>query len=258
MGTARRKSLAAAIAREQVSAIIRSDDQVTASEGMQAAVDGGFRMVEFTLTTPGALELIARFRENQDLLVGAGTVLTAGEAREAVAAGAQFLVSPVVDAEMIAAAVALDVPSIPGAYTPTEMHTAYRAGADFVKVFPAPAGGVEFIEFVRGPLPHLRLFPTAGVTVENFIEFLDAGCAGVGGGGLRRGLATDPGRRAGDRRHQSGAGGRGRGRTLPRGSLLSPQRGAPARPVPARAPAGRCPTACHCRSPGRATCRPAP
>jgi len=180
MGTTQRKNLAGAIELELVSAIVRSDDQATASGAMKAAVAGGFRMVEFTLTTPGALELIARFRENQDLLVGAGTVLSAGEAREAVAAGAQFLVSPVVDVEMIAAAAALDVPSIPGACTPTEMQTAYRAGADFVKVFPAPAGGVAFIESVRGPLPHLRLFPTAGVTVENFTAFLDAGCAGVG------------------------------------------------------------------------------
>jgi 2-dehydro-3-deoxyphosphogluconate aldolase/(4S)-4-hydroxy-2-oxoglutarate aldolase len=180
MGTAERKNLVAAIERERVSAIIRSDSQETASKAMEAAVDGGFRMVEFTLTTPGALTLISRFRENADLLVGAGTVLTAVEAREAVTAGAQFLVSPVVGIEMIAAAAALDIPSIPGAFTPTEMQSAYRAGADFVKVFPAPAGGVEFIESVLGPLPHLRLFPTAGVTVENFSSLLDAGCAGVG------------------------------------------------------------------------------
>jgi 2-dehydro-3-deoxyphosphogluconate aldolase/(4S)-4-hydroxy-2-oxoglutarate aldolase len=147
---------------------------------MEAAVAGGFRMVEFTLTTPGALELIGEFSRREGLLVGAGTVLSPVQAHEAVAAGARFLVSPITDRDVIAAAAALDVPVIPGAYTPTEMETAHRLGADFVKVFPMPAGDVGFIEAIRGPLPHLRLFPTAGVTADNFIAFLEAGCAGVG------------------------------------------------------------------------------
>lgn len=180
MEKTQRASVAAAIERERVSAIVRSNDREVASRAMRAAVEGGLRMVEFTLTTPGAIELISAFREDPSLLVGAGTVLTVAQAREAVSAGAQFLVSPVVDQAVIAAAAALDVPSIPGAYTPTEMQAAHRAGADFVKVFPGPAGGVEFIESIRGPLPHLRLFPTAGITLDNFTEFLDAGCAGVG------------------------------------------------------------------------------
>ncbi|MGD2108610.1 MAG: bifunctional 4-hydroxy-2-oxoglutarate aldolase/2-dehydro-3-deoxy-phosphogluconate aldolase [Phycisphaerae bacterium] len=180
MDGTQRKHIAAAIERERVSAIIRTNGRALASDAMKAAVDGGFRVVEFTLTTPGALDLISAFRTNQDLLVGAGTVLTTSQAQEAVSAGAQFLVSPVVDVEVIAKAAALDVVSIPGAYTPTEMQTAHRASADFVKVFPATAGGVGFIEAIRGPLPHLRLFPTAGVTVENFTAFLDAGCVGVG------------------------------------------------------------------------------
>ncbi len=180
MEKAQRANIAAAIEHEQVSAIVRSNDRDVALRAMRAAVEGGFRMVEFTLTTPGAIELISAFREDPNLLVGAGTVLTVAQAREAVSEGAQFLVSPIVDQAVIAAAAALDVPSIPGAYTPTEMQAAHRAGADFVKVFPGPAGGVEFIESVRGPLPHLRLFPTAGITLDNFTEFLDAGCAGVG------------------------------------------------------------------------------
>ncbi len=168
------------ILRHRVSAIIRTRDEGTARRAMESAVEGGFRMVEFTLTTPGALELIASFARRKDLLVGAGTVLTPAAAREAVEAGARFLVSPVVDGEVIAEAHRLDVPMIPGAYTPTEMQTAHSLGADFIKVFPMPAGGVAFIEAIRGPLPHLRLFPTAGVTAENFTDFLRAGCAGVG------------------------------------------------------------------------------
>lgn len=180
MGLSRRQETAAAIERERISAIIRTNDQGVAGEAMRAAVDGGFRVVEFTLTTPGALELIAEFSRRTDLLVGAGTVLTVEQACKAVAAGAKFLVSPICDPIIVAEAAALDVASIPGAVTPTEMQTAHLLGADFVKVFPAPAGGVAFIEAVRAPLPHLRLFPTAGVTIENFLEFLTAGCVGVG------------------------------------------------------------------------------
>ncbi len=180
MSNSRRQETCAAMVRERASAIIRTNDQELARRAMQAAVDGGFRMVEFTLTTPGALELIAEFSQRPGLIVGAGTVLTPALAREAVAAGARFLVSPVCDPVIIAEATRLDVPSIPGTFTPTEMETAHRAGADFVKLFPAPPGGAEYVRAIRGPLPHLRIFPTAGVNADNFLDFLDVGCAGVG------------------------------------------------------------------------------
>ena len=180
MDTTRRRKTTEAIRQRRVSAIIRTEDRQLAHDAMQAAVDGGFRMVEFTLTTPEALELIKHFSRNQELLVGAGTILTPSQAEAAVAAGARFLVSPITDPAIISATAELGVPIIPGAATPTEMETAHRHGADFVKVFPAPAGGVDFIRAIRGPLPHLQLFPTAGPTPENFIEYLEAGCAGVG------------------------------------------------------------------------------
>ena len=175
-----RRFIADTIGQHRISAIIRTNDRWLAGEAMEAAISGGFRMVEFTLTTPGSLELISEFSKREHLLVGAGTVLSPVQAGEAVSAGARFLVSPITDREVIAAAAALEVPIIPGAYTPTEMETAHRLGADFVKVFPMPAGEVGFIEAVLAPLPHLRLFPTSGVTPENFIAFLEAGCAGVG------------------------------------------------------------------------------
>lgn len=175
-----RRSVAEAIERECVSAIIRTDDQALARGAMEAAVQGGFRMIEFTLTTPGALTLITEFSKRSGLIVGAGTVLSPSQARDAVSGGARFLVSPIVDREVIEEAAKLDVPSIPGAYTPTEMQTAHRCGADFIKVFPMPSDGVGFIEAIRGPLPHLRLFPTAGVTPDNFLAYLGAGCAGMG------------------------------------------------------------------------------
>lgn len=175
-----REQVRSTIERERVSAIIRTQDQQLAHDAMQAAVDGGFRLIEFTLTTPGALELVTDFTKKTDIIVGAGTVMSSQQAKQAVDAGARFLVSPIVDPVVIAQAAELDVVFIPGAYTPTEMETAYRLGADYIKVFPEPTGGVGFIEAIRGPLPHLRLFPTAGVTSDNVIDYLSAGCAGAG------------------------------------------------------------------------------
>ncbi len=180
MPTYSRAEIIERICSERVSAIIRSADQHIAQQAMQAAVDGGFKLVEFTLTTPGAFELIEQFAKQPQLMVGAGTVLTIEQARMAVEAGASFLVSPVCDPEVLAVAASLNVACIPGTYTPTEMQAAHRVGADFVKLFPAPAGGVEYVRSVLGPLPHLKIFPTAGVTPENFTTFLDVGCAGVG------------------------------------------------------------------------------
>ena len=175
-----RQTTVARISQERVSAIIRTQDQRLAADAMNAAIDGGFRVVEFTLTIPGAIELVREFSKRDELVVGAGTVMTRDAARQAVSAGAKFLVSPIFDPEVVSEAASLGVACIPGAYTPTEMETAHRAGADFVKVFPAPPGGIEFIEAIRAPLPHLRLFPTAGVSLENVLDFLNAGCAGVG------------------------------------------------------------------------------
>ncbi|MEK6799468.1 MAG: bifunctional 4-hydroxy-2-oxoglutarate aldolase/2-dehydro-3-deoxy-phosphogluconate aldolase [Planctomycetota bacterium] len=168
------------IVEARVSAIIRTNDEALARDAMSAAVDGGFRVVEFTMTTPGALDLVRSFSKRSELTVGAGTVMTAAAVRDAVAAGAAFIVSPIFDPVVVGEASSLGVPTIPGAFTPTEMEAAHRGGAGLVKVFPAPPGGVSYFEAIRGPLPHLRLFPTAGFTVDNFTDFLDAGCVGVG------------------------------------------------------------------------------
>ena len=175
-----RKAVAEFIARERLSAIIRTSDAETARRAMRAAIDGGFRVVEFTLTTPKALLLVKEFRALKDIVVGAGTVLTLEQVGEAKSAEAQFVVSPICDPDIVAEAARLDLASIPGASTPTELERAHRLGADFVKLFPAPAGGVEFVQAVRAPLPHLRIFPTNGITIENFLDYLHAGCAGVG------------------------------------------------------------------------------
>jgi Entner-Doudoroff aldolase len=168
------------IGRRRISAIIRTNDADLARRAMQAAVEGGFRMVEFTLTTPNALGLIEEFSRGGNLLVGAGTVLSAKDAQQAVSAGARFLVSPITDEEMIDAADELDVASIPGTFTPTEMVIADRLGADLIKIFPAPGDLPKFVAQIRGPLPHLKLFPTAGIDADNFISVLQAGAYGAG------------------------------------------------------------------------------
>ena len=164
----------------KISAIIRTENQQVADQAMSAVVEGGFRVVEFTLTTPGALNLITQFRENNDLIVGAGTVMSSIIAQEAVEAGAQFLVSPVCNVDVIQEAEKLDVISISGTFTATEMETAHRAGADFVKLFPAPENVAEYIRFILAPQPYLKIFPTSGVNLDNMLDVLDSGAAGIG------------------------------------------------------------------------------
>jgi len=175
-----REHIISELLERKISAIIRTDNQKVAEQAMRAAVAGGFRVVEFTLTTPGALNLITQFRENDDLIVGAGTVMSPTVVQEAVEAGAQFLVSPVCSVDVIQEAKKLDVVTMPGTFTATEMESAHRAGADFVKLFPAPANVAEYIRFILAPLPHLKIFPTSGVTLDNMRDVLQAGAAGTG------------------------------------------------------------------------------
>ncbi len=167
-------------ARERCSAILRTSHAGAVRPAMEAAIDGGFRIVEFTLTTPGALDAIAELAARDELTVGAGTVLDVDQAAAAVAAGARFLVSPVADPAVIRWCVDRDVLCVPGAYTPAELLGAWRAGAHVVKLFPGPANGPDYVRAVMGPLPFLRVFPTAGVTEDNAGAFLAAGAFGVG------------------------------------------------------------------------------
>ena len=170
----------ALLGRERASAIVRTDDQRLAATAMDAAIAGGFRVVEFTLTIPGVFDLIADFARRDGVVVGAGTVLTVDDARRAVDAGARFLVSPVTDEAVIAAAAALGVAMMPGTHTPTEMLRAHRAGAQLVKLFPAPAGGPFWLRSLLAPLPFLKVVPTNGVDADNVEAWLDAGAWAVG------------------------------------------------------------------------------
>jgi len=167
-------------AEQRCSAILRTPHAEAVAPAMQAAVDGGFRAIEFTLTTPNALEHIAEFAARDGLLVGAGTVLEVEQVDAVAEAGARFIVSPVVDEAVLARAQELGLLTIPGCYSPNEMLRAHRAGADLVKLFPGPADGPGFVRATLGPLPFLKIFPTGGVTLENARAHLDAGAFGVG------------------------------------------------------------------------------
>ena len=174
------EELLSLLSKEKCSAIIRASTKKVAASAMEAAVRGGFRIIEFTLTVPGAIELIAEFSKREDLAVGAGTVLTVDDARRSVDAGASFLVSPVVDVDVIQEASKLGVVAMPGTSTPTEMLLAHRAGAQLQKLFPAPAGGSAFVSSVLAPLPFLKIVPTNGIDENNAAEYLKAGAFAVG------------------------------------------------------------------------------
>lgn len=168
------------IKSERAVAVIRTDTVERALRTADAAIAGGFRAIEITFSFAGAAEAIEKLADNRDLLIGAGTILTREQVHEAVGAGARFLVSPCVLPEVISAARELQVAVIPGAFTPTEIYTAYSLGADIVKIFPAIKFGPEYLKTVRGPLPHIPIIPTSGVDVTNVADWFRAGAVAVG------------------------------------------------------------------------------
>ena len=158
-------------------AIVRLDDMGQAAEMSDALLKGGITVLEFTLTNPNAVEAIARVRRefSEEILVGAGTVLDVGAAEASIQAGAAFLVTPALLPEVIMVGRERGVPVVCGAYTPTEILTAWRSGADLVKVFPAGGLGPTYIRDVLAPLPDIPLVPTGGVNLDNCAAFLAAG-----------------------------------------------------------------------------------
>lgn len=158
-------------------AIVRLDDLAQAVNFSHALVEGGVSTVEFTLTNRRALAAIEQVREElgSHALVGAGTVLDAESARAALLSGAEFLVTPTFQPDVIACGRRYNVPVMCGAFTPTEILAAWQSGAEFVKVFPARSVGPAYIKDVLAPLPGLRLIPTGGVNLDNCAAFLDAG-----------------------------------------------------------------------------------
>ncbi len=169
----------------KIIAIIRADESSKLMSAVSALVDGGIKALEVTMTTPGALDAIeaASSEFGDRIVVGVGSVLDSETARAAILAGAEFIVSPVFKSDVVTLANRYSKVVIPSAYTPTEILTAWEAGADLVKLFPAGSGGPGFLKAVRAPLPHIPLVPVGGVTLENAAEFIKAGAVAVGVGG---------------------------------------------------------------------------
>lgn len=166
----------------KVIAVIRADKINQAYQMAKAVASGGIHLLEITWNSNRAAELISQLRlELPSCTIGTGTLLTQAQMKQAIAAGAQFLFTPYVDLAMIQEAVQKGVPIIPGALSPTEIVTAWATGASCVKVFPVQAmGGVSYIKSLQGPLGHIPLIPTGGVTLENAKEFIAAGAIAVG------------------------------------------------------------------------------
>ncbi len=166
-------------------AVIRAESGERLCEVAEALIAGGVLAIEITFTVPNAADAIRQVaaQVGDRAIVGAGTVTTVEMAKAAVEAGARFLVSPVVDLEVIAAAQDVNCLIMPGAMTPTEVLTAWQAGADIVKIFPADVAGPGYLKALNGPLPEVRLMPTGGVNLETAAEFLRAGACALGVGG---------------------------------------------------------------------------
>ena len=184
MTTLDRKALVAAVEEAGIVAVIRIKDPARLKAVVDAIAEGGVRVLEVTMTVPGAVELIAELapRMPPGFILGAGTVVDAVTAGRVIDAGAAFIVSPVFRQEVISACHARDVAAMPGCFSPTEILNAWDGGADVVKVFPATALGPGYIKDVRAPLPQVKLMPTGGVTVDNAGEWIAAGAVAVGVG----------------------------------------------------------------------------
>ena len=167
-----------------VVAIIRADNSEQLIHASRALIDGGISGIEITMTTPNALKVIADVRRTfgDKVLAGVGSILDVKTAEAALAAGAEYVITPVLKPDVIAFCNRVGKPIFAGCYTPTEAQTAYELGADFIKIFPADGLGPKYIQAIRGPLPHLKIVPTGGVDVNTAGSFIKAGCVGVAAG----------------------------------------------------------------------------
>jgi 2-dehydro-3-deoxyphosphogluconate aldolase/(4S)-4-hydroxy-2-oxoglutarate aldolase len=163
-------------------AIIRAPSSELLVDVAKAIYEGGIRVIEVTMTVPNALEIIAEVHRQigDKIILGAGSVIDSETARAAMLAGAEFIVSPVVRYDVIQCCKRYGKAVMPGAFTPTEILTAWEAGADVVKVFPANIGGPGYLKAVKAPLPQVQLMPTGGVNLETLESFMDAGACAVG------------------------------------------------------------------------------
>ncbi|MCE5307469.1 MAG: bifunctional 4-hydroxy-2-oxoglutarate aldolase/2-dehydro-3-deoxy-phosphogluconate aldolase [Acidobacteriales bacterium] len=169
-----------------VVAVIRADKAEDLVDVGRALRQGGVQFIEITMTVPGAIAVIERATaalQHDDVYIGAGTVLDSETARQAILAGANYVVSPVFRPDVVALCRRYSVAVMPGAMTPTEVLNAWEAGADVVKIFPAGVGGPQFFKDLKGPFPHIEIMPTGAVNRETAPAFIKAGACAVGVGG---------------------------------------------------------------------------
>jgi len=168
---------------EKMMTLVRSNSQSEGQAMADALVEAGVKVIEITLTTPGALKIIEKLLKNKDLLVGAGTVRTVKDVKKVEDVGASFIVSPDTNEDVIAATKKLKLVSMPGVSTPTEVAIAEESGADILKLFPAAILGPAHLKMIREPFPNNRWCPTAGITLESIPKWFEAGADLVGLGG---------------------------------------------------------------------------
>ena len=171
-----------AIGKTKVISIIRGIESHAITEVISALHAGGIRCLEITMNTPGALAMITQARQSKDIFVGAGTVLNIDDAKKAIDAGAQFVLAPCLDVDVIKCCLDRDVLPIPGIFSPTELALAIQSGADLLKVFPAGSVGPQHIKDLLGPFSGSKLLPVGGVSLENTPAFMKAGSFAVGVG----------------------------------------------------------------------------
>jgi 2-dehydro-3-deoxyphosphogluconate aldolase/(4S)-4-hydroxy-2-oxoglutarate aldolase len=168
------------IQRHQLMVAVRTDTPEQAYQAAAACVEGGIRFVEVTFSVPDADEVIKKLSRDERVTVGAGTVLSVAEAKRALQAGAEYIVSPNFDEEVVAFTKREGAVSIPGACTPTEIYRAHKAGGDIIKLFPfVEIGGLGFLRVIRGPFPFIRYMLCGGVNLDNIGGYLSAKAAGI-------------------------------------------------------------------------------
>ena len=170
------------IYKNKVVAVVRLDENADAVEVVRAIIKGGVKVIELTLTTPNAFEVIKKLSESfsSEALIGAGSVLNSEMAKKAIESGAKYIVSPISNFELIDVAHSNNIPVMLGAYTPTEIYNAQLKGVDVVKVFPADGLGMKYFKSIKAPMPHLNIMPTGGVTLTNAGDWINAGASAVG------------------------------------------------------------------------------
>ena len=177
-----RENVVTEIERAGVVAVIRTKNKAEVRAIVDAIIAGGVRILEITMTVPGAADLIRELSDDlgNTCIIGAGTVIDKDSAKQVIEAGANFVVSPTYDPQIISLCHNQKIVAIPGCFSPTEILSAWKAGADIVKVFPAGNAGPQYLRDLKGPLPQIKLMPTGGVTIENSGTWIRAGAVAVG------------------------------------------------------------------------------